>query len=71
MQRLLQGAQQLLENNKAKDTAKDPGSQQQFQRLKFNTNDLKNRLDGVGVITFGSNDINIYTIINMYVLYLL
>ena len=45
VERLLQRAQELLENNK--DAKKDTGSQQQYQRLRFNTSDLKVRSDAV------------------------
>ena len=45
---LLAQAQSLLENNK--DTAKrDPGTQQQYQRLRFNTSDLKVRFNNVSM----------------------
>ena len=47
---LLAQAQSLLENNK--DTAKrDPGTQQQYQRLRFNTSDLKVRFNNVSFVT--------------------
>ena len=41
-------AQELLDSNN--NTPKDKGAQQQYQRLKFNTSDLKLRLQGVSIL---------------------
>ncbi len=49
---LLAQAQRLLEDNR--DAAKrDPGTQQQYQRLRFNTSDLKVRFNNVSVHQLG------------------
>ena len=45
-EQIVTGAQQLLDANN-NDAPKDRGAQQQYQRLKFNTNDLKVRLQAV------------------------
>ena len=38
-------AQQLLDNNR--EVTRDAGEEQQYQRLRFNTSDLKVRFEGV------------------------